>query len=72
MMPKISRKEFEEIFKEVNASMDFEDAALNDREKSLLYRRLNDEISDEEYIELFLKDSREGSFYERTKLGRVE
>lgn len=54
---KISEEEFEIIFKEVNASMDFEDVALNDREKELLYKRLNDEISDEEYNELCLKDS---------------
>lgn len=57
---KISEEEFERIFKEVNASMAFEDAALNDIEKDLLYKRLNGEISEEEYIELFLKDSKGG------------
>lgn len=57
---KISEEEFERIFKEVNASMAFEDAALNDREKELLYKRLNGEISEEEYLELFLKDSKGG------------
>lgn len=40
--------------------MVFEDAALNDIEKELLYKRLNGEISEEEYIELFLKDSKGG------------
>lgn len=59
---KISEEEFERIFKEVNTSMDFEDVASNDREKELLYKRMNDEISDEEYIELFLKDSKGGEF----------
>lgn len=51
----ISREEFEKGFKEVNASLNYEEAALNDKEKELLFRRMNGEISDKEYNEAIME-----------------
>ncbi|MGE7828521.1 hypothetical protein [Paenibacillus sp. NPDC093718] len=48
-MKKISREEFERKFAEVNASWGYENASLNDQEKELLFKRMNGEITDEEY-----------------------
>ncbi|WP_058302036.1 hypothetical protein [Gorillibacterium timonense] len=45
----ISRQEFEKIFRRMNASWSYEDAELNDEEKELLWKRLNEEITDEEF-----------------------
>lgn len=45
----LSREEFELHFKEVNASMIYEDEGLNDKEKELLYQRMSGKITDEEY-----------------------
>lgn len=45
----ISRQEFEKIFRRMNASWSYEDAELNDEEKELLWKRLNKEITDEEF-----------------------
>lgn len=46
---KISREEFEKIFRRTNASWSYEDAELNDEEKELIWKRLNEEITDEEF-----------------------
>lgn len=51
----ISREDFEKRFKEVNASLNYEEAALNEKEKDLLFRRLNGEISDKEYNEAMME-----------------
>ena len=53
-MTKWTRELFEKHFKDVNASWDFEDAALNEAEKELLFKRLTGEISDQEYMEAIL------------------
>jgi hypothetical protein len=45
----ISRQDFEKIFRKMNASWSYEDAELNDEEKELLWKRLNEEITDEEF-----------------------
>jgi hypothetical protein len=56
----MTREEFEKFFKDINASLEFEDAALSDEEKELLYKRFIGEISDEEYNEALLnRDRRE-------------
>lgn len=54
----MTREEFEEFFKDINASLEFEDAALSDEEKELLYKRFIGEISDEEYNEALLNRDR--------------
>ncbi|MEK8217220.1 hypothetical protein [Paenibacillus sp. FSL L8-0463] len=51
----LSREAFEKQFKEVNASMGYEEAQLNEKEKDLLYRRLSGEISDQEYNEAMME-----------------
>ncbi|GAB7057878.1 MULTISPECIES: hypothetical protein [unclassified Paenibacillus] len=57
---KISRQEFEEIFRRTNASWSYEDAELNDEEKELIWKRLNEEISDEEFNRAFMEKKRKG------------
>ena len=49
MSNNISKEEFEREFRQVNASWAYEDAALSDKEKELVYRRLNGEITEEEF-----------------------
>lgn len=45
----ISREKFEKDFAKVNASWAYENAALNEIEKELLFKRLNGELTDEEF-----------------------
>lgn len=46
-----TREEFEEEFRQVNASARFENAAIEDEAgKELIYRRLKGEITQEEFI----------------------
>lgn len=49
MKNKLTREQFEKQFKEVNASWAYEDAALSEIEKELLFKRVNGEITDEDY-----------------------
>lgn len=51
----VSRERFEESFRRMNGSWSYENAELSDAEKELLYKRLNGEISDEEYNRAFLE-----------------
>ncbi|MCP1311902.1 hypothetical protein [Paenibacillus tyrfis] len=52
---KITRQEFEKIFRRTNASWSYEDAELNDEEKELIWKRLNEEITDEEFNRALLE-----------------
>lgn len=52
---KISRQDFEKIFRKMKASWSFEDAELNDEEKELLWKRLNEDITDEEFNQALLE-----------------
>lgn len=63
MPNKMSREKFEKAFQRMNGSWAYEDAELSQEEKDLLYRRMNGEITDEEYIRAFIrrKGKREGS-----------
>lgn len=49
----LTKDKFGQLFAEMNASWSFEDAALSEEEKGLLYKRINHEITDEEYTKLF-------------------
>jgi hypothetical protein len=56
IVKKISREEFERKFAEVNASWGYEEnASLNDHEKEPLFKRMNGEITDEEYNSEIMK-----------------
>ena len=54
-MSKMSREQFEKAFKRMNGSWAYENAKLDPEEKELLYKRLNGEISDEEYNRAFIE-----------------
>lgn len=54
---KITREQFEKAFQQMNASWAYENAALSDVEKELLFKRLIGEISDAEYNKMFLSNS---------------
>ncbi|WP_054029083.1 hypothetical protein [Bacillus sp. FJAT-28004] len=45
----VSREAFEKQFKQVNASWGYEDAGIDDKGKELIYKRLNGEITEEEF-----------------------
>lgn len=45
----ISREDFEKAFQRMNGSWAYENAQLSEAEKELLFKRLNGEITDEEY-----------------------
>ena len=57
-MKKISREEFEKAFRTLNASWAFENMALSEEEKELLFKRINGEIMDEEYNRAFIQADR--------------
>ena len=46
---KISKEEFEKNFAQVNASWGYENAELDEKGKELVFKRLNGEISEEEF-----------------------
>ncbi|MBV6717231.1 hypothetical protein [Paenibacillus chitinolyticus] len=52
---KVTREQFNKSFKKMNASWSYEDAELNEEEKELLFKRINGEITDEEYNQAFMK-----------------
>lgn len=52
---KITRQEIEKIFRRTNASWSYEDAELNDKEKELLWKMLNEEITDGEFNRALLE-----------------
>lgn len=54
-MQSISREEFEKHFKDVNASWALEGAELNEIEKELLFMKLNNGITEEEYNRFILE-----------------
>lgn len=49
MKKNLTREEFSRHFKEVNASLRFEGAELNEKEEELLYKKITGKITDEEY-----------------------
>ncbi|MCY9763241.1 hypothetical protein M5X06_22035 [Paenibacillus alvei] len=54
-MEKVSREKFEKHFKDLNASWAYEGAELNEVEKELAFKRLNGEISEEEYMKAIME-----------------
>jgi hypothetical protein len=48
---KISREEFERNFEQMNASWNYEGAALDKAGKELLFKRLNGDITEAEFHE---------------------
>ena len=53
-MTTISREAFEKAFKKMNGSFSYEGAELNMDEKELLFKRLNGQITNEEYNKAFI------------------
>ncbi|OME46866.1 hypothetical protein BSK59_28910 [Paenibacillus odorifer] len=51
---KVSQEKFDKMFEQMNASWGYEDQALNQLEKELVFKRINNEISDEEALNLIL------------------
>lgn len=45
----INREEFERHFKQVNGSWSYEDAEMTEEEKELIFKRLNGEITEDEF-----------------------
>ncbi|MDF2650006.1 MAG: hypothetical protein K0Q73_5811 [Paenibacillus sp.] len=60
MSKKISREQFERAFQQMNGSWAYEDADLSLEEKELLYKRMNGEITDEEYNRAFIERKGKG------------
>lgn len=56
MTKKISREQFEKLFRRMNGSWAYENAELSEEEKELLFKRLNGQIADEEYNRAFLNE----------------
>lgn len=54
MKKNISREDFEKAFRIMNGSWGYECAQLSELEKELLFKRLNDQITDEEYNRAFI------------------
>lgn len=52
MEKKIDREEFERHFKQVNASWGYEGAEIDEKGKELIFKRLNGEITEEEFNRL--------------------
>jgi hypothetical protein len=59
-MPKISREQFDKSFQRMNGSWSYENADLSPEEKELLFKRLNGEITDEEYNRAFIEGKGRG------------
>lgn len=57
-MSKMSREQFDKAFKRMNGSWAYENADLGPEEKELLYKRMNGEITDEEYNQAFIEGKR--------------
>ncbi|MGG3471541.1 hypothetical protein ABES02_29255 [Neobacillus pocheonensis] len=56
----ISREQFEDAFRRMNGSWAYENAELSESEKELLLKRLNGEITDEEYNRAFIEGKGKG------------
>ena len=59
-MGKMTREQFEKAFQRMNGSWAYEDAEFSPKEKELLYKRINGEISVEEYIRAFIESREKG------------
>ena len=54
-MTKIPREQFDKAFQHMNGSWAYENSELSLEEKELLYKRMNGEITDEEYNRAFIE-----------------
>ncbi|WP_161601603.1 hypothetical protein [Paenibacillus luteus] len=52
---KVSREEFDGEFQKVNASWGYENKEVDKKGKELIYKRLNNEITEEEFSEAVKK-----------------